>query len=97
MTLTCSAPATLPSHSRAAASNACGLTGPDDDLGDLDRRPRLGSRRGAVAADQPAPRGFVGLDDDDRAAWPAGLDQAADQRLRHVAAADEDDVAHDTV
>ena len=73
------------------------LDRPDDDLGDLDRRPGRRPARSRRSGRRACAGRLVGLDDDDRGAGAAGLDQAADQRLRHVAAADEDDVAHGAV
>jgi hypothetical protein len=70
------------------------LDGPDDDVGHLERGSRRRPRGDAELADQAAPGPFARIDDDDRGGGAAGLEQPADEGLGHVAAADEDDVAH---
>ena len=94
MTLSCRAESTLPRHGAAAASNACGLTAQTTMSAVRNAGPGRRLRLDAEAADEAPARALARLDDDERGAGTARLDQAADDRLGHVAAADENDVAH---
>ena len=81
----------------AAVSKFCGLTAQTTISAISRNGPGRRARADAELADQAAPGSLARLDDDDRGARAAALDEAADEGLRHVAAADEDDVAHAAV
>ena len=60
MTLTCKAPATLPSQGLAAASNACGFTAQTTTSATSIAGPASERAVAAVAADEAAPGGSLG-------------------------------------